>query len=436
MLTSVHYSEIISIIQDQIHNPTIEKSNLFEFTTEEYQFVLVGYPVWKAFVAYRDSNIWIESYFRIDVSKRIIFFEQAKTRTQKELKESSILDQLICDDIEIERKRIEDFFSTIPKDIIHAVVKFPDSHWEAIESIILLGPDILSLINSNPVMAYVIINSKKINPSIRLLNEAEVLKKMILTKQKEVLSRCGFPETNQMVKIFSKIDPEFINVNELVSLRNLLMIDAQLKERILNTLSFAKIINHNLLKLTIYNSPLFSLLSNKIIYELAASESFIEHLIKIKQLHLNFKRWQLTAPKIISLPGINKTFEKQLLAVEKKKQKENTFPPPPLEDNFYITAICQESDLVSWSKRQRNCIRSYTSSIKSKQKYFYKVILDKEEATLELTLTKGHIRKGDLLGVDNKSVSQAMKEMVDEWFKENKSKRKKLSVTQKQGNII
>jgi len=412
-----------------MHSPTIEKSNRFEFTTEEYQFVLSGYPVWKAFVAYRDSNIWIESYFRIDVSKRIIFFAKAKAKTQKELKESFILDQLICDDIEIERKRIEEFFTTIPKNVIHAVAKFPDSHWEAIETIILLGPDILSLINSNPVLAYIIINSKKINPSIRLLNEAEVLKKMILTKQKEVLSKCGFPETNQMVKIFSKIDSEFINVNDLVSLRNLLMIDAQLKERILNTLSFAKSINHNLLKLTIYNSPLFSLLSNKIIYELAASESFYEHLIKIKQLYLNSKRWQLTTPKIICLPGINKTFEKQLLAVEKKRQKENAFPPPPLEDNFYITAICQESELVSWSKRQRNCIRSYTSSIKSRQKYFYKVIYGIEEATLELKLTKGHIRKGDLLGTANISVSKGLNEMVDDWFKENNSKKKKLAVT-------
>ncbi|MEO8231645.1 MAG: hypothetical protein ABI638_05160, partial [Ignavibacteriota bacterium] len=58
----------------------IEKLNLFEFTTEEYQFVLAGYPAWKAFVTYRDSNIWIETYFRIDLSKRIIFFTISKIR--------------------------------------------------------------------------------------------------------------------------------------------------------------------------------------------------------------------------------------------------------------------------------------------------------------------------------------------------------------------
>lgn len=76
MLNSVYYSEIISTIQDQIHNQTIEKSNLFEFTTDNYQFVLAGYPIWKAFVAYRNSNIRIESYFRSDVGKRIFYSQK------------------------------------------------------------------------------------------------------------------------------------------------------------------------------------------------------------------------------------------------------------------------------------------------------------------------------------------------------------------------
>lgn len=404
----------------------VEKSNLFEFATEEYRFVLAGYPVWKTFVSYRDSNIWIQSYFRIDVGKRIIFFEKARAKTQKELKESSILDQLICDDIEIERKRIEEFFNTIPENVIQGISKFPDSHWEAIEAFILLGSDILALINSNPVLAYIIINAKKISPSIRFSNEAVVLKKMILIKQKEIINKCGFPETNQMVKIFSKMDPGSVNVNDLVSLRNLLMIDIQLKERILNILSYAKTINQNLLKLTIYNSPLISLLSNKLFYELAASESFNEHLIKIKQLYFNAKRWQLPAPELTSLASINRTFEKQTFAVENRRLQENTFPPPPLGDSFYISAICRESDLISWSKRQHNCIRGYTSSIRSKQSYFYRVIYGKEEATLELKLSNGHIRKGDLLGVGNKSVTVGLEEMVKTWLKEARIKRKKV----------
>ena len=62
---------------------SIEKSNLFEFKTEEYQFVLAGYPVWKAFVSYRDSNIWIESYFRINAGKRIVLFTKPKQKHKK-----------------------------------------------------------------------------------------------------------------------------------------------------------------------------------------------------------------------------------------------------------------------------------------------------------------------------------------------------------------
>jgi len=72
---------------------SIQKSNLFEFTTEEYHFALAGYPVWKAFVAYRDSNIWIESYFRIDVGKRIVLFTKPKAKTKKVLNKNSLPDQ-------------------------------------------------------------------------------------------------------------------------------------------------------------------------------------------------------------------------------------------------------------------------------------------------------------------------------------------------------
>lgn len=404
---------------------SIEKSNLFEFTTGDYQFTLAGHPVWKAFVAYRESNIWIEAYFRIDLGKKIIFFTNPKAKTQKELKENSIIDQLICDDIEIERRKIEDFFNTIPEDIKHAVEKLPDSQWQAIEYIHHLGKDLITLLNTKPVIAYIIINAKKINPAIRLLDEIEILKKMILSKQKEILGRCGFPETNQMVRIFSRMDPGYINVNDLINLRNLLMMDVELKERILNIFSFTKAINNNLLNLTIYNTPLLSILDNKIIYELAASESFSEHLIEIRKLYLNSKRWQLTAPKIITLTSINKALEKQLVVVEKKRQKENLFPQPPLEDNFHITAICQESDLGSWSRRQHNCIPKYVSEIRARKKYFYKVVYGNEEATLELNLGNKRIQRGDLLGVDNRAVTPALKEIVDEWLKEQRNRRHK-----------
>jgi len=73
---------------------SIDKSNPFEFVTEEYHFALAGYPVWKAFVAYRDSNIWIESYFRIDVGKRIVLFTKPKAKTQTVLNKNCLLDQL------------------------------------------------------------------------------------------------------------------------------------------------------------------------------------------------------------------------------------------------------------------------------------------------------------------------------------------------------
>lgn len=397
-----------------------KKEQLLEFTTIDYQFILIGYPYWKAYVSYRDSNIWIETYFRIDVNKRIIFFGNNKPKSSKETNERSILDQLICEDIEIEKRKIEDFFNSIPEDIKHAVEKFPDSHWEAVEYILLLGKDLITLINTNPVVAYIIINAKKINPAIKLLDEIEILKKMLLAKQKEILGKCGFPETNQMVKIFKKIQPGIINTDDLINLRNLLLIDTELKERILEVLSFAKTINYNLLELAIYHTPLLTVLDNNLIYQLAISDNFSKELIKIRQMYLNYKRWKVPIPKINSLENLDAAFNKHSIAVEKKRLKEDVFPPPPLEDNFYVTALCKESELISWSKRQYNCIREYAPAVRAKKKYFYKVFYGREEATLEINLNDGKIKRGDLLGFDNKIVSKKLNEIVDEWFKEAK----------------
>ncbi|PJB02126.1 MAG: hypothetical protein CO127_00735, partial [Ignavibacteria bacterium CG_4_9_14_3_um_filter_36_18] len=64
--------------------------------------------------------------------------------------------------------------------------------------------------------------------------------------------------------------------------------------------------------------------------------------------------------------------------------------------------------------------------------YFYKIIYGKEEATLELRITKGQVKEGDLLGAGNTRVSKEMEQMVDEWFRENKNKKKKTAAARKQ----
>ncbi len=159
----------------------IENSNLFEFSTKDYTLVLAGYPVLRAFTVSSDSDIWVEVYLQIDITKRIIFFSQINEKQNKKLKalkwEVSMVDDLFRETPDIYIKNLEGFFNTIPADISLAVMKYPDSHWQLIKAINFIGKDILSVMSTNPTLAYVIINMEKINSSFISYNEIELLKK-------------------------------------------------------------------------------------------------------------------------------------------------------------------------------------------------------------------------------------------------------------------
>ena len=403
----------------------IKKSNLFEFSTKDYTLVLAGYPVLRAFTAASDSEFWIEVYPQIDVSKRIIFFpkvrEKEKLRNLK--RNDSVLKNFLKETPEIYIKKMDEFFNTIPDDISLTVKKYPVSHWELIKAINFIGKDMLSVMSSNPALAYVIANIDKINPSFFVYNEKELLKRMILTKQKEILGLCGFPRTEQIVKIFAKIDAGIINAKDIISFRDLLADKSVAINRILKILSHTKIIDKNLFRFLLYQTPLINMIPNNVICQLVSSKSFTEDTAKLKRIYLACNRWEIKLPEIKTLESLNKVYERVLKTVKMKESKKETFPLPPLEDNYYITAICNEKELISWSKRQQNCIRHNAGVVHSKRKYYYRVKNNIEEATLELKIKDNKILKGDLLGFHNTDVSSELRKMVNNWFTAAKKKR-------------
>jgi len=240
---------------------------------------------------------------------------------------------------------------------------------------------------------------------------------MIHTKQKEILGLCGFPGTERVVKIFSKIDPGIISIKDMIRFRDLLMNKSKTTERILKILSFAKVINKNLFELLLYHAPLINLIPNKVINELVSSRLYIENTAKLKRIYLESNRWKIKIPEIKSLKSLNKVYEKLLKTVEMKKRNKETFPTPPIEDNYYITAICNEKDLSSWSKRQQNCVRHSAERVHSGHSYFYRINNNSEEATLEIKLNDNKISRGSLLGLHNSNVSNELRKMVSYWFR-------------------
>lgn len=392
-----------------------DKTNLYVIKEEDYTLVVVGYPVWRGFVSAAETDIWIEIIPAIDVINKTIILPQKKQKpNQKDLfkKEQEKKKEVIDPEV------IKRFFLTIPPDIIEQVSRFPDSHWGLIGSVKLIGNDFLSLMKTNPALAYIIVNLEKLNPSFLYYANIELLQRMIKTKRKEIIGLSGFPESTQMVKIFSKIDPLTLDIKSLIKLKEILMTGADIRERLMQILSFAKQINKSLIHLCTTYYDLLLTLSDKLVYELAGDEQFALKASMLQQMIHKSKQWKVKLPGITSFENLYEIKKKFDEKIRIKKDKLELFPLPPLEGNEYVKAITTETQLISWSKRQQNCIRGYAGKIRTGKCYMYKVICEGEEATLEVVNKKGKSYTiSALTGFRNCKVSDKLYSLVLEWIR-------------------
>lgn len=388
--------------------------NLSEFFYKEHRLILAHYPIWKAFVSANESDIWIEIIPNINISNNEIIPPQNEDELEQSNKKDNNLNE------KYNSLNSEKFFATIPDEIKQIVSKFPDSHWQLVNAILLIGKDFSSLIETSPTIAYMIANIEKFNPSFLLFSNVSNLQKMIRTKRTEILGLCGFLKDQRMVKIISKIELDLVNPSDLLGLRNVLIKHKKFKKRILELLSHADKISKNLIHFFDYFIELLTVLENKIIFELVDEEDFLNKSMKLQTILSKSKKYDIPFPKISSSKKIEEIKERFEEKLRKKIGRLNLFPIQPIEDNQFIKAIKSESELASWAKRQHNCIHSYANSIRAGRVYFYRVEFFNEEATLELKLRGTKIIKGDLLGFKNQPVSSALSNEVDKWLKINK----------------
>ena len=402
-----------------------DKSNLFLLREDDYKLALAGFPVWRAFISDAEADIWIEIIPAIDVAKKIIILPQKK-KVQKQLQGNLHKNEPEPDlkqkKPEIDPEVVKNFFGSIPSNVIESVYRFPDSHWELIKAVKFIGDDFISLLKTNPSLAYIITNMDKLNPSFLYYANVELFQRMIKTKRKEILRLSGFPDSPQMVKIFSKIDPNDLDFKMLIKLKSVLASAPLMLERVTHILSFAKKINKNLLHFVSSTNNLLSNVSDKLVFELSNSESYLEKYSLLQQMYKNSIQWKVRLPEIDSVENIDKLKKRFDEQVKKKKEKLENFPTPPLEDSEFIKAIRTDRELFSWSKRQQNCVRTCSYKVLEGRNYYYRVFYNDEEATLEIKKFGDKYRRGDLLGLRNCPVSNELSVIVNEWIKENNKK--------------
>ena len=234
-------------------------------------------------------------------------------------------------------KHIENFIKTIPDEIINLVKIFNDSHWEIIKSISYYSSDFINLIKTNPALAYVLVHLEKFNASFSCYNDIQYLESLIKSKQKKILEIAGFPGVERMVKIFSKMELQIIDLISLIGFRNTLRDDPLLLERILNVLSHSRSITPNLFFILNYEPFILELIPNKVIFQLTKSENLEDELKSLKKILVQSKRWNVRVTKIREAENIKKTEKKVIEEVRVIKNKTD-FPLPPFPNNEFIFA--------------------------------------------------------------------------------------------------
>jgi len=400
-------------------------SIISEFVREDYKFIIVGYPYWRAYVTSLDKKFRIEVYPKIDVRNRTIEIPK-----QNELKQNqSINDKMIVSSKNVtEASGLSDkdlitysqFFEHIPEALIQYVILFKDSHWELLKALTYFGENFRALLKTNPALGYLIVNVENLNHSYSFYNHLSYIEHLIADKQKEILSRAGFPGSDRLVKIFSKVEPHSLEISHIKNLKNtLLNSTTKQREKILKILSHSKVIGTRLIEVVSLQPSVIDLISRKCLSELVNSgDKYEKHLKMLSKISAQYHKWHLRISEIENVEQIKVAYDK-LKEQIKVLGRGSEFPPPPLPDNEYIFALKSPTEMRSWAIKQRNCIRKFIKDVKLGKKYFYKVIYNDEDATLEINTGKDGIKMGELHGKGNGIVSKESRSVVNKWFNIN-----------------
>lgn len=374
--------------------------------------ILIAYPHWKAYVSAEESDFWIRIFPKFDLNKGgIVLVKPLPNKEKFPHPRESIFEQektifLKCDK----------FIDLIPSKIKSLTKLYKESHWDVIEKLILLGNDLESLILSNPAMAYLIVNLDKINPSVQFSDQVELLRRLIKTKQVEILDLAKLPATESIRKIFLKINMENINENQFVRFCRTFPKEGEKLQILTKLLSHLEVINSNIIHLVNYDWELLFGLNRNIIAELSNSENNSESIKLLKKIHTRCKSVNLPFPKIKLLDELPQIDRDNQERVKKKKVLLERFPKPPLKGNDTIMPLLNAREQESWSKKQSNCIRNFSAKVRGGKSFFYKILFNGEPATLEINILKDKLLFGNLLGQNNKKVSAQLKTYVKKWF--------------------
>lgn len=308
--------------------------------------------------------------------------------------------------------------STLPDNVACLVEPFRNHQWNLIRFSFYVGDVATDLLDSNPVLAFMLANHAGYAQQVAIPEQSEKAKKVASLKQKELLLRLKFPGTKSMVNLTKKIRPESVSPENLEALKSVLA-----ETSFATTLSRMEIVNAGVLGI-IANSKIAGTFDDRLLREISCVPRenyypFTMHTLEEVCYMCKNGRPRKTPPVFTSLKRLEE-FHDELasgfMRVSSHKLRYCKIPMQPLPGTESIVPLNTPLKIQKEGDEQNNCVGSYAQRASKGGIYIYKVLAP-ERATLSIVRDAGGLwRMGELRRDRNQYVSANTQKAVEDWL--------------------
>jgi hypothetical protein len=284
----------------------------------------------------------------------------------------------------------------------------------------------VDLAHSNLIMAYCLANNAEFRGTRQ---DAAGFQAICYShrKQRVIAKWLGFPDSEAIVRLFGKIQPEAVYPSILRLLRGALTEDSQ----VLQLLSHHAQINTGMLELVTDHRSI-AVITPKLLSEVENTPDEFSDALTAGMLRDSLNIVQQIAPgrrivpflRIARIREFAETTDAEYIEHEKRKEANRLaaietrerLPPPPIPGTSEIVPIMNLRELRVESKAQHNCVGSYALQIRKGKTYIYKVLYPERATLCIIKGADGCWYRDEIRRTHNREVRQSTKHIVDNWL--------------------
>lgn len=320
--------------------------------------------------------------------------------------------------LKVQRKRAFDSFRfALPKEVANHLQRYQAHQWPPLLLLAHGGKAALDLFESNSVLAFLVAHSERVQGRHQT-GIADSALWMVNKRQRDILARLGFPDSNSAVKTLRKTVPEAINPENAAGLRRALAVAETAK-----LLSHLTRINAGVLGL-IADARIRPCITPKLLEEVAAERrqtyrAFTAGVLTHAWELLTAMRPDAQPPSfrsVVEVEDVHDRLAEEYCEWNQLRAEKGLFPPPPIPGTKNIRPLLHPTELKEEGRQQHNCVASYANDVVRGRTYIYRV-LTPQHATLSIVRGPG----GDweieqLKGPCNQAVQKTTRQAVRDWL--------------------